>query len=151
MPVIGCDGEQGGVCKEIWVDRGAAGPLSRTRRRRQARAAPMPLCNVRGKKGVVEVASITGAQFKNAPTLKSYDQITLAKRTRSSPTSVPVSCMPRRTGRSPSVSEFDFEPVPGLPEEPPRRESLRWQGAPRGALSPCGRCTSARSPSISAC
>jgi len=29
------------------------------------------------------------------------------------------------------VSEFEVEPVPGLPEELPDGESLRWQGAPR--------------------
>jgi hypothetical protein len=29
------------------------------------------------------------------------------------------------------VSEFEVEPVPGLPEELPEGESLRWQGAPR--------------------
>jgi hypothetical protein len=34
------------------------------------------------------------------------------------------------------VSEFDIEPVPGLPEELPEGEQLRWQGAPRwGALA----------------
>lgn len=34
------------------------------------------------------------------------------------------------------MSEFDFEPVPGLPERLPPGESLRWQGAPRmGALA----------------
>jgi photosynthetic reaction center H subunit len=80
MPVVGCDGEQGGVCKEIWVD--TAEPQVRYLELDAGGKrvlAPMPLCNVRGKKGVVEVASITGAQFKNAPTLKSYDQITLAE------------------------------------------------------------------------
>jgi hypothetical protein len=121
MPVIGCDGEQGGVCKEIWVD--TAEPQVRyleTRCRREARAAPMPLCNVRGKKGIVEVESITGAQFKDAPTLKSYDQITLAEEDKSRR-------LPRcwdavrhaGPGGALSVSEFDFEPVPGLPEAPP--------------------------------
>jgi hypothetical protein len=34
------------------------------------------------------------------------------------------------------VSEFDFEPVHGLPENLPAGEELRWQGAPRwGALA----------------
>jgi hypothetical protein len=34
------------------------------------------------------------------------------------------------------VSEFDFEPVPGLPEHLPEGEMLRWQGAPHwGALA----------------
>jgi photosynthetic reaction center H subunit len=35
------------------------------------------MCLVRGKKGHVEVSSITGAQFNDAPTLANYDQITL--------------------------------------------------------------------------
>ncbi|WP_295541825.1 photosynthetic complex putative assembly protein PuhB [uncultured Thiohalocapsa sp.] len=34
------------------------------------------------------------------------------------------------------MSEFDFEPVPGLPENLPEGEQLRWQGAPKwGALA----------------
>jgi hypothetical protein len=34
------------------------------------------------------------------------------------------------------VSEFDIEPVPGLPENLPEGERLRWQGAPQwGALA----------------
>ena len=34
------------------------------------------------------------------------------------------------------MSEFDIEPVPGLPEQLPEGEQLRWQGAPRwGALA----------------
>ncbi|WP_295889138.1 photosynthetic complex putative assembly protein PuhB [uncultured Thiohalocapsa sp.] len=34
------------------------------------------------------------------------------------------------------MSEFDFEPVPGLPENLPEGEQLRWQGAPQwGALA----------------
>jgi hypothetical protein len=34
------------------------------------------------------------------------------------------------------VSEFDIEPVPGLPENLPEGETLRWQGAPQwGALA----------------
>jgi len=34
------------------------------------------------------------------------------------------------------VSEFDIEPVPGLPEQLPEGELLRWQGAPKwGALA----------------
>jgi photosynthetic reaction center H subunit len=80
MPVIGCDGEQGGVCREVWVDM--AEPQVRYLEidaGGKRVLAPIPLCNVRGKKGVIEVESITGAQFKDAPTLKSYDQITLAE------------------------------------------------------------------------
>lgn len=79
-PVIGCDGQQGGVCKEIWVD--TAEPCVRyfeIDAGGKRMLAPTPLCNVRTKKGVIEVDSITGAQFKDAPTLKSYDQITLAE------------------------------------------------------------------------
>ncbi|MGD9298172.1 MAG: photosynthetic complex putative assembly protein PuhB [Thiohalocapsa sp.] len=30
------------------------------------------------------------------------------------------------------MSEFDLEPVPGLPENLPEGEQLRWQGAPKG-------------------
>lgn len=79
-PVIGCDGEQGGTCKELWVDR--AEPQLRyieIDAGGKRVLAPIPLCNIRTSKGVITVESITGAQFKDAPTLKSYDQITLAE------------------------------------------------------------------------
>ena len=82
MPVIGCDGEQGGTIKEIWVDR--AEPQIRYLELETAKGGkrvlvPITLSKVRGRKGVVEVESITGAQFADAPTLASYDQITLAE------------------------------------------------------------------------
>lgn len=79
MPVIGCDGEQGGTVKEIWVDR--AEPQVRYLELEVAGGKrvliPITMCRVKGKKGCVNVASITGAQFAGAPTLKSYDQITM--------------------------------------------------------------------------
>ncbi|MCF7991673.1 MAG: photosynthetic reaction center subunit H [Thiohalocapsa sp.] len=82
MPVIGCDGEQGGTIKEIWVDR--AEPQIRYLELETAKGGkrvlvPITLSKVRGKKGVVEVESITGAQFADAPTLSNYDQITMAE------------------------------------------------------------------------
>lgn len=79
-PVMGCDGKQGGVCKELWVDR--AEPQLRYLEidaGGKRILAPIPLCNIRTSKGVIDIESITAAQFKDAPTLKSYDQITLAE------------------------------------------------------------------------
>ncbi|KAA6182837.1 photosynthetic reaction center subunit H [Thiohalocapsa marina] len=81
MPVVGCDGEQGGVCKELWIDR--AEPCVRYLELEAAGGkrvlVPMALSQVRAKKGLIEVRSLKGEHFKNAPTLKSYDQITLAE------------------------------------------------------------------------
>jgi photosynthetic reaction center H subunit len=81
MPVIGCDGEQGAVCKEIWVDRSEPQVRYLELEAKGGRRilVPITLAKVRGKKGLIEVDSITGAQFADAPTLASYDQITLAE------------------------------------------------------------------------
>ncbi|MGD8206457.1 MAG: photosynthetic reaction center subunit H [Thiohalocapsa sp.] len=81
MPVIGCDGEEGGKVREIWVDR--AEPQIRyleldTKNGKRV-LLPITMCVVKGKQGYVDVNSITGAQFNDAPTLKSYDQITMAE------------------------------------------------------------------------
>jgi photosynthetic reaction center H subunit len=81
MAIVGCDGEQGGTVRDIWVD--CAEPQIRyleldTKNGKRV-LLPMAMCQVRGKKGQVEVASITGAQFADAPTLASYDQITMAE------------------------------------------------------------------------
>jgi photosynthetic reaction center H subunit len=80
MPVIGCDGEQGAVCKDIWVDRGEPQIryLELEAKGGKRIMLPMTMCNVR-KRGRIDVASITGAQFADAPTLKSFEQITLAE------------------------------------------------------------------------
>jgi photosynthetic reaction center H subunit len=79
MPVLGCDGEQGGTVKEIWVDR--AEPQIRylevEAKGGKRVLLPITMCVVKGRKGYVDVVSITGAQFAGAPTLKSYDQITM--------------------------------------------------------------------------
>jgi photosynthetic reaction center H subunit len=81
MPVIGCDGEQGAVCKEIWVDRSEPQVRYLELEAKGGRRIMLPitLAKVRGKKAVIEVSSITGAQFADAPTLGNYDQITLAE------------------------------------------------------------------------
>jgi photosynthetic reaction center H subunit len=79
MPVLGCDGEQGGTVKEIWVDRSEPQIryLEVEAKGGKRVLLPITMCVVKGKKGYVDVSSITGAQFADAPTLKSYDQITM--------------------------------------------------------------------------
>jgi len=83
MPVIGCDGQQGAVCKEIWVDLGEPQVRYLELDAKGKRVMlPINMCKVRKKKGQIDVASITGAQFADAPTIKSGDQITLAEEDR---------------------------------------------------------------------
>jgi len=83
MPVIGCDGQQGAVCKDIWVDRGEPQVRYLELDAKGKRVMlPINMCKVRGKKGQIDVKSITGAQFAAAPTIKSGDQITLAEEDR---------------------------------------------------------------------
>lgn len=79
MAVIGCDGEQGGVCREIWVDRSEPQirylELDTSNGKRVL--VPITLARVNGKMRQIKVRSIKGEHFNNAPTLKNYDQITL--------------------------------------------------------------------------
>jgi photosynthetic reaction center H subunit len=83
MPVIGCDGAQGGTVKEIWVDTSEPQIryLELEAKGGKRVLLPITMCKVRTK-GQVDVASITGAQFADVPTLKSYDQITMAEEDR---------------------------------------------------------------------
>jgi photosynthetic reaction center H subunit len=81
MEVIGADGQAGGTVKEIWVDR--AEPQVRyleleTKNNKRV-LLPITMAVVKGKARQVKVASINGSHFANAPTLASYDQITLAE------------------------------------------------------------------------
>jgi photosynthetic reaction center H subunit len=81
MAVVGADGAVGGKVTEIWVDR--AEPQVRyleleTSNKKRA-LVPISRCVVKGKQQQVNVVSINGAQFNDAPALKSYDQITLAE------------------------------------------------------------------------
>jgi photosynthetic reaction center H subunit len=81
MSVVGADGEEGGTCEEIWVDR--AEPqvryLQLKTKNGKKTLVPITLARVNGKKRKITVNSINGAHFADAPTLKSYDQITLAE------------------------------------------------------------------------
>lgn len=79
MPVFGCDGEEGAKVRDIWVDRSEPQIryLELDTKNGKRVLLPIAMCNVRGKKGVVEVSSITGAQFNDAPALASYEKITM--------------------------------------------------------------------------
>lgn len=81
MSVVGADGEEGGVCEEIWVDRSE--PQVRYLRLKTKNGkktlVPITLARVNGKKGKITVGSINGAHFADAPTLANYQQITLAE------------------------------------------------------------------------
>ena len=80
MAVIGCDGKRGGTVQELWVDR--AEPQIRylevavAGSRGKPVLVPMTLARVRGERRVVEVSSVTSAQFAGAPKLKNPDQVT---------------------------------------------------------------------------
>jgi len=79
MPVYGCDGEQGGVVTDLWIDQaeaiirylevkvGEAGPTV---------LLPMPFAVINGKAGRVQVHAVRGDQFRHAPTTKSPDTVT---------------------------------------------------------------------------
>lgn len=77
--VIGADGQVGGKVSEIWVDRSE--PQIRyveveTSSKKKV-LIPIGFANIKTKKSEVKVQSINGAHFNDAPTLASYDQITL--------------------------------------------------------------------------
>jgi photosynthetic reaction center H subunit len=82
MPVIGADGEVGGIVRDVWVDR--AEMLIRYLEVEVAGVAdrkvllPMTLARItkRWREGRVLVQSILGRQFADAPVLASPDQVT---------------------------------------------------------------------------
>jgi photosynthetic reaction center H subunit len=87
MPVVGADGETGGIARDLWVDRsepqfrylevevqGADGP--------RRVLVPMLLVRVDGRRGRVAVDSVMGHHFAAAPGLANADQVTLREEDR---------------------------------------------------------------------
>jgi photosynthetic reaction center H subunit len=82
MPVVGADGETGGIVRDVWVDR--AEMLIRYLEVEVAGVAdrnvllPMTMARIkiRWGKGRVLVQSILGRQFADAPVLANSDQVT---------------------------------------------------------------------------
>jgi photosynthetic reaction center H subunit len=80
VPVIGADGKQGGVIKDIWVDRSEPQirylevevPVAAGTRR-----VLLPINFARISAEAVKVQSILGRQFADVPGLRNPDQITL--------------------------------------------------------------------------
>jgi photosynthetic reaction center H subunit len=82
MPVIGADGEVGGIVRDVWVDRAemliryleveAAGATGR----HVLLPMTMARIEIQWKKGRVRVQSILGRQFADAPVLANPDQVT---------------------------------------------------------------------------
>ena len=75
--VLGADSQQAGVVSDAWIDE--AESVIRylevdTGTRRVL--LPMPMSRVRGREGVVKVASILAGQFENVPATKLPDQVT---------------------------------------------------------------------------
>jgi len=79
MQVIGADGVAGGVVSDIWIDRAEAviRYLEVTLVAGPSVLLPMPLVRIDARAGVVNVQSILGAQFEDAPMLANPDQVTL--------------------------------------------------------------------------
>jgi photosynthetic reaction center H subunit len=85
MPVYGADGEQAGVVRDLWIDRGEAlfryidveVPTASGSRRV---LVPMPFAKVTNDG--VEVNAILASQFAGAPTVQASDRITMAEEER---------------------------------------------------------------------
>jgi photosynthetic reaction center H subunit len=85
MPVIGADGEQGGVVRDIWVDRSEPQirylevevPVATGTRR-----VLLPINFTRISEASVQVQSILGRQFADVPGLRNPDQITFREEDR---------------------------------------------------------------------
>lgn len=85
MPVIGADGEQGGVVRDIWVDRSEPQirylevevPVATGSRR-----VLLPINFTRINRQAVKVQSILGRQFADVPGLRNPDQITFREEDR---------------------------------------------------------------------
>lgn len=84
MPVLGTDGEQGGVVRDLWVDRSE--PQMRYLEVEVAggRHVLLPVYHVEvdGWRRQVRVTAIRGGQFADAPGLANPDQVTLREEDR---------------------------------------------------------------------
>jgi photosynthetic reaction center H subunit len=87
MPVIGADGQQGGIVHDVWVDRAepqiryleiAVDAGGATRRV----LLPIGFTRFDSWRRCVRVSSILGAQFADVPTLANPDQVTLLEEDR---------------------------------------------------------------------
>ena len=82
MPVIGCDGKQGGTVKDVWVDRSEYImrylEVEVSDRDGQTRNVLLPttLARIWGGKRRIEVKSITSKQFMKVPGLRNPDIVT---------------------------------------------------------------------------
>jgi len=87
MPVVGLDGETGGTVVDAWVDviepqlRYLEIDLGEAEGGRHV-MLPMTLARVSKDKRQVDVNTITGAQFRNVPTLSNPDTITMQEEDR---------------------------------------------------------------------
>lgn len=84
MPVVGADGVTGGVVSDIWVDRAETFPryFEVTLVAGPSILVPVALSKVSVSAGQVEVVSVMGSQFVDAPQLANPDQVTLREEDR---------------------------------------------------------------------
>ena len=75
--VLGADGAEAGIVRDVWIDT-AESVIRYLEVEAGARRVllPMPMSRIRGREGVVKVASILAAQFAGVPALKALDLIT---------------------------------------------------------------------------
>ena len=82
MPVIGCDGKQGGTVKDVWIDRAEyimrylEVEVSDKEGHTRNVLLPTTLARIWGGKKRVEVKSITSKQFIKVPGLRNPDVVT---------------------------------------------------------------------------
>ena len=156
MQVIGADHVVAGVVKDVWIDvseyimrylevqpTGAEGTV----------LLPVNFSRIDRPRGRVQVQALLASQFADVPKLGKpgsgdlsgggSDHRFLWRRQalRDAPAAGVV-----------AVSEFDTEPVRGLPERPPQGETILWQGHAKCALAcPAGCFICGRLASISRC
>jgi photosynthetic reaction center H subunit len=82
MPVIGCDGKQGGTVKDVWVDRSEyimrylEVEVSDKEGHTRNVLLPTTMARIWGSRNRVEVKSITSKQFIKVPGLRNPDVVT---------------------------------------------------------------------------
>jgi len=82
MPVIGCDGKQGGTVKDVWVDRSEyimrylEVEVSDKEGHTRNVLLPTTLARIWGSRNRIEVKSITSKQFIKVPGLRNPDVVT---------------------------------------------------------------------------
>ena len=137
MKVVAADRRVAGIVTDVWVDRSEVVvryleieiPTAEGARRV---LAPMPAAKIDADRRRVTIDAILSTQFADVPGTGSDSQVTLLEEDKIAAYYArrPPLCHARAPGAPDMSGDYEFEPIPGLPEDLPAGETLLWQGSP---------------------